>query len=46
MLWYTVVILLVLWLVGFLGLHILGAAIHVLLILAIIFFIVALVRGL
>ena len=46
MLWYTVVILLVLWLVGFLGLHILGAAIHVLLILAIIFFVVALVRGL
>ena len=46
MLLYTVVILLVLWLVGFLGLHILGAAIHVLLILAIIFFVVALVRGL
>ncbi|MEO6971438.1 MAG: lmo0937 family membrane protein, partial [Chthoniobacterales bacterium] len=42
MLWYIVVILLVLWLVGFLGLHILGAAIHVLLILAVIFFVVAL----
>lgn len=46
MLWYIVVILLVLWLVGFLGLHILGAAIHVLLIIAIIFFVIALVKGL
>jgi hypothetical protein len=46
MLWYIVVSLLVLWLVGFLGLHILGAAIHVLLILAVIFFVVALVKGL
>ena len=40
------IILLVLWLVGWLGLHFLGAAIHILLILAIIFFVVALVRGL
>lgn len=46
MLWYLVVILLVLWLVGWLGLHILGAAIHILLILAIVLFVVALVKGL
>jgi len=46
MLWYIVVGLLVLWLIGFLGLHILGAAIHVLLIFAVIVFVVALVKGL
>jgi len=46
MLWYIVVGLLVLWLVGFLGLHILGAAIHLLLILAVVFFVVGLVKGL
>jgi uncharacterized membrane protein (DUF485 family) len=46
MLWYIIVILLVLWLVGFLGLHLLGAAIHILLIVAIILFVVALVKGL
>jgi Family of unknown function (DUF5670) len=46
MLWSIIVILLVLWLVGFLGLHLLGAAIHILLICAIILFVVALVKGL
>ncbi len=46
MLWYIVIILFVLWLVGFLGLHLLGAAIHILLILAIIVFVIALVKGL
>ena len=46
MLWSIIVILLVLWLVGFLGLHLLGAAIHILLIFAIILFVVALVKGL
>jgi len=46
MLWYIIVILLALWLVGFLGLHLLGAAIHILLIVAIILFVVALVKGL
>jgi hypothetical protein len=46
MLWSIIVILLVLWLVGFLGLHLLGAAIHILLIFAIVLFVVALVRGL
>jgi hypothetical protein len=46
MLWTIVVILLVLWLVGWIGFHILGAAIHILLILAIIFVVVAMVKGL
>jgi Family of unknown function (DUF5670) len=46
MLWSIIVILLVLWLIGFLGLHLLGAAIHILLIFAIILFVVALVKGL
>jgi uncharacterized protein DUF5670 len=34
----------VLWLIGWLGFHILGAAIHILIILAVIFAIIALVR--
>jgi hypothetical protein len=46
MLWYIAVILLVLWLIGWLGLHILGAAIHVLVIFAVVVFVVALVKGL
>lgn len=46
MLWSIIVILLVLWLIGFLGLHLLGAAVHILLIFAIILFVVALVKGL
>ena len=46
MLWTIVVILLILWLVGWIGFHILGAAIHILLILAIVFVVVALVKGL
>jgi hypothetical protein len=45
MLWTIAVILLVLWLIGWLGFHILGAAIHILVVLAIVFFVVALVRG-
>jgi hypothetical protein len=40
------ILLLVLWLVGWLGLHLLGGAIHILLILAIICFVLGLVRGL
>ncbi len=44
MLYTIAVILLVLWLVGWLGFHILGAAIHVVLVLAVIAFIVALVK--
>jgi Family of unknown function (DUF5670) len=46
MLWTIVVILLILWLVGWIGFHILGAAIHILLILAIVFVVVAMVKGL
>jgi uncharacterized membrane protein (DUF485 family) len=46
MLWYITVILLVLWLIGWLGLHILGAAIHILVIFAVVVFVVALVKGL
>jgi Family of unknown function (DUF5670) len=45
MLWTIAMILFVLWLIGWLGLHILGAAIHILVILAIIFVVVALVKG-
>ena len=45
MLWTIAVILLVLWLIGWLGFHILGGAIHILVILAVIFVVVALVRG-
>jgi hypothetical protein len=44
MLWTIAIILLVLWLIGWLGFHILGAAIHILVILAVIFAIIALVR--
>jgi hypothetical protein len=44
MLWTIVFILLVLWLVGWLGFHLLGAAIHILVALAVIFAIVALIR--
>jgi hypothetical protein len=44
MLWTILVILLVLWLVGFLG-HIGGGLIHLLLVIALIFFIINLVSG-
>ena len=40
------IILLVLWLIGWVGFHILGAAIHVVLVLAIIVVAIALVKGL
>ena len=46
MLWTIAIILLVLWLIGWVGFHVLGAAIHILVILAIIFIVVALVKGL
>ncbi len=45
MLWTIAVILLVLWLIGWLGFHLLGAAIHILIIFAVICVILALVRG-
>ena len=44
MLYTIAIILLVLWLVGWLGFHILGAAIHVVLVIAVIAFVVALVK--
>jgi hypothetical protein len=45
MLWTIAVILFVLWLIGWLGFHILGGFIHLLVILAVIFVIIALVKG-
>ena len=45
MLWTIAIILFVLWLIGWVGFHILGAAIHILVILAIIVVVVALVKG-
>ena len=39
------VILIVLWLVGFVGLHILGGFIHILLVIAIIMILIRLIRG-
>ena len=45
MLWTIAVILLVLWLIGWLGLHLLGGFIHILVILAIIVIVVQLVKG-
>lgn len=45
MLWTIAVILLVLWLIGWLGFHLLGGFIHILVIIAVIVIIVQLVRG-
>ncbi len=45
MLWTIAVILFVLWLVGWLGFHLLGAAIHILVVLAIICIVLAFVKG-
>ena len=44
MFWTIAIILLVLWLIGWIGFHILGGAIHVLVVLAIVFVILALVK--
>lgn len=44
MLWTIAIILLVLWLIGWLGFHVLGAFIHILIVLAVICAILALVR--
>jgi uncharacterized protein DUF5670 len=46
MLWTIAIILFVLWLIGWIGFHVLGAAIHLLVVLAIIFVVLALVKGL
>jgi len=45
MLYTLVVILLILWLLGFLAFHIAGGLIHLLLVLAVVLFIVQLIRG-
>jgi asparagine N-glycosylation enzyme membrane subunit Stt3 len=39
------VILIILWLLGFIGFHILGGFIHVLLVIAIILFLIRIIRG-
>ncbi|MEK7184745.1 MAG: lmo0937 family membrane protein [Patescibacteria group bacterium] len=38
-------ILIVLWLVGFIGLHVLGSFIHILLVVAIIMFLIRIIQG-
>lgn len=45
MLWTIFVILLVLWLIGFIGFHILGAYIHILLLIALVVLILQLISG-
>jgi len=45
MLWTITVLLVVLWLVGFIGFHVVGAWIHILLVLAIIVLIFNLLSG-
>ncbi len=44
MLYTIAIVLLVLWLIGWLGFHVLGAFIHILVILAVIAFVIALVK--
>lgn len=39
------IILLVLWILGFIGFHILGGFIHILLVLAVILFLIRIIRG-
>lgn len=39
------VILLVLWLVGFIGFHVVGGFIHILLVIAVILFLIRIIRG-
>ena len=39
------IILLVLWLVGFIGFHVVGGFIHILLVVAVILFLVRVIRG-
>ena len=38
-------ILIVLWLVGFIGFHVLGSFIHILLVVAVIFFLIRIIQG-
>ncbi|HAE36385.1 MAG: hypothetical protein UR85_C0001G0020 [Candidatus Nomurabacteria bacterium GW2011_GWF2_35_66] len=39
------IILLILWLLGFIGFHVLGGFIHILLVVAIIFFLIRVIQG-
>jgi hypothetical protein len=45
MLWTIFVILLILWLLGFIGFHVLGAYIHLLLVIAVVVLIIQLISG-
>jgi hypothetical protein len=45
MLWTIFVVLLVLWLLGFVGFHVLGAYIHILLVIALIVLLIQLFSG-
>jgi hypothetical protein len=45
MLWTIFVILLILWLLGFIGFHILGSYIHILLLIAVVVLILQLIGG-
>lgn len=45
MLWTIFVILLVLWLLGFVGFHIIGAYIHILLVIALVVLLIQLIGG-
>ena len=45
MLWTIFVILLVLWLVGFIGFHVVGAYIHILLVIALVVLVIQLISG-
>ena len=45
MLWTITIILLILWLVGFIGFHVLGAWIHLLLLVAVVLIILNLLSG-
>jgi len=45
MLWTIFVILLVLWLLGFVGFHVLGGFIHILLVIALVVLIIQLITG-
>ncbi len=45
MLYTIAVILLVLWLLGFIGFHIVGSFIHILLVIAIVLILIRLIRG-
>lgn len=45
MLWTIFVILLILWLLGFIGFHVLGAYIHILLVIALVILVFAIIGG-